>query len=68
VSAMAAVEVGTADGPRFSGGQAVQVTAGGQEGLVRVYEPGKKFLGVGELSGDGLLAPRRVFQFEEKTP
>ena len=69
LTAMPAVEVGAADGSRFRGGQALQVAPGGQEGLVRVYdEPGKKFLGVGELTGDGVLAPRRVFQIQEKTP
>jgi len=68
LTSMPAVEVDAADGPRFSGGQAVQVTADGVAGLVRVYAAGRKFLGVGELSGDGLLAPRRVFQIQEKTP
>lgn len=65
---LAAVDVDATDGPRFSGGQAVQVAAEGLEGLVRVYGAGKQFLGVGELSEDGLLAPRRVFQIQEKTP
>ena len=68
LTAMPAVEIEAADGPRFSGGQALQVAAGGQEGLVRVYGPGRQFLGVGELTGDGKLAPRRVFQLDEKTP
>ncbi len=68
LTAMPAVEIEAADGDRFSGGQAVQVAAGEDSGLVRVYATGRKFLGVGELSGDGLLAPRRVFQIQEKTP
>ena len=68
LTAMPAVAVGEADGSRFRGGQALQVAPGGQEGLVRVYEPGKKFVGVGELTGDGVLAPRRIFQIQEKTP
>ena len=68
LTAMPAVVIEAADGPRFSGGQALQVGAGAHEGLVRVYGPGETFLGVGELTGDGMLAPRRVFQFEEKTP
>jgi len=65
---LAAVEINSAEGPRFSGGQAVQVAAGSENGLVRVYEAGQRFLGVGELSEDGVLAPRRVFQIQEKTP
>lgn len=68
LTAMPAVEIEAAEGARFSGGQAVQVAAGEDSGLVRVYATGRKFLGVGELSGDGLLAPRRVFQIQEKTP
>lgn len=68
LTGMEAVEVDATDGPAFSGGQALRVAAGGKAGLVRVYQAGDRFLGVGELSGDGLLAPRRVFQIQEKTP
>lgn len=46
---------------RFTGGQAVPVPAH-QEGLVRVYATGGRFLGVGELSAEGMLAPRRIFR------
>ena len=49
---------------RFTGGQAVPVepSLSGTD-RVRVYsDGGKQFLGVGELSGDGLLAPRRIFR------
>lgn len=56
------------DGPRFSGGQAVRGPAEGPAGLVRVYAAGGEFLGVGERSGDGSIAPRRVFNNSEKTP
>ena len=49
---------------RFTGGQAVAVETGRSgTGRVRVYSAGgKQFLGVGELSGDGFLAPRRIFR------
>ena len=63
-----AVELETSEGERFSGGQAVNVAADAGTGLARVYEAGGRFLGVGELSGDGWLAPRRVFLPQEKTP
>jgi tRNA pseudouridine55 synthase len=56
-----AVELDEDAGQKFSGGQAVQVAAGQDNGLVRVYLAGRRFLGVGELSDDGRLAPRRVF-------
>ena len=61
LTAMPAVEIEAADGDRFSGGQAVQVAAGEDSVLVRVYATGRQFLGVGELIGDGRVAPRRVF-------
>ena len=56
------------DAPGFRAGQAVPAGPGGEEGLVRVYGSDKEFLGVGERSGDGMLAPRRVFKSSEKTP
>ena len=50
---------------RFNDGQAVIVgaaDAGGGSGHVRVYEGTNGFLGVGELSEDGMLTPRRIFR------
>lgn len=68
LTGLAAVTTAAGDGQRFRGGQAVQVVADGDPGPVRVYEAGGEFLGVGELSEDGQLAPRRVFKSSEKTP
>jgi len=62
------VELGEDEAQRFCGGQAIQVATGGENGLKRVYEAGRRFLGVGELSVDGELAPRRVFNLSEETP
>ncbi len=45
---------------KFSGGQSVPVANAGL-GLVRVYDDQKIFLGVGELSTTGKLAPKRIF-------
>jgi len=56
------------DAERFCGGQAVSVDTEQQEGLARVYAPEDRFLGVGYLSAEGKLAPRRVFKIQEKTP
>jgi tRNA pseudouridine55 synthase len=53
---------------RFSVGQAVPAGPEGAIGLVRVYGTDNEFAGVGELSGDGQLAPRRVFNTGEKNP
>ena len=65
-----AVTIGVDEGERFRGGQAVAAgaTDAGKTGPVRVYAETEEFLGVGELSGDGTLAPRRVFKSSEKTP
>ncbi len=65
---MPGISVDTESAERFCGGQAVTVAADEQAGLARVYEAGERFLGVGELSGDGQLAPRRVFLTQEETP
>ncbi len=65
---MPGVSIDTEGAERFCGGQAVTVAADEQTGLARVYEAGERFLGVGELSGDGQLAPRRVFLTQDKTP
>jgi tRNA pseudouridine55 synthase len=64
---MPGVSIDAGDAERFCGGQAVTVDVEEQTGLARVYEAGERFLGVGELSGDGQLAPRRVFLTQEKT-
>ena len=68
LTGLAAVTTAAGDGQRFRGGQAVQVDADGDLGPVRVYAAGGEFLGVGELSENGQLAPRRVFKSSEKTP
>lgn len=46
---------------RFTAGQAVVVEDAGA-GPVRVYGESEGFLGIGELTGDGRLSPRRVFR------
>lgn len=47
---------------RFCGGQPVPIADSGAEGLVRVYAGGDRFLGVGQLGRDSVLAPRRIFR------
>jgi len=63
-----AVTVSAADGQRFSGGMVVSGAQEGLQGLVRVYNDESQFLGVGEASGDGSVAPKRVFLMGEKNP
>ncbi len=65
---MPAATVSEEDALRFCGGQVVTSESEAQEGLARVYAADKRFLGVGELAEDGQLAPRRVFQTQEKSP
>lgn len=55
-------QLDAAAGERFSGGQAVQVDIEGKAVLVRVYGENHRFLGVGELTGQGTVAPRRIFR------
>ncbi len=56
--------LGDKDAVRFSGGQRVHHNAAhpSSGGLVRVYRDDRTFLGVGEQSKDGWLAPKRVFR------
>jgi len=68
LEAFPAVVVDAAAAQRFSGGQAVAGAGTGETGLARVYGDGERFLGVGELSGNGEVAPRRVFQLQAKNP
>ena len=55
------VTLSAEDAERFRGGQAVQARAADVCGLARVYGAERVFLGVGEIAGDGRIAPRRVF-------
>ncbi len=68
LASMPMVSVSVEAAEKFSDGQPIQVDAGEATGLARVYAAGQRFIGVGELAGDGQLAPRRVFQTQEKTP
>lgn len=68
LSDMTPISVGADDASKFCGGQVVNVAADCEAGLARVYGAENEFLGVGSLTGDGQLAPRRVFQTQEKTP
>jgi len=56
-------------GRRFMAGQTVSSAQdGAASGLSRVYGGNGEFLGVGELSNGGQVAPRRVFLTGEKNP
>jgi len=66
LAGMTKVSVSAAEAEKFSGGQAIRVAAEQDTGLARVYEAGQRFIGVGELAGDGRLAPRRVFHTQDK--
>ena len=56
---MAEVTLHADEARRVGLGQSVRGVAG-HAGLVRVYGPGGAFLGVADLAGDGVLAPRRL--------
>lgn len=59
-----ACHVADSEAARFCGGQPVDCDRTGG-GLVRVYDPGDRFLGVGDLSGAGQVAPKRIFRLSE---
>jgi tRNA pseudouridine55 synthase len=52
----------------FRQGKIVELEETQEQGLARVYGPGgeQEFLGVGELAGDGTVAPKRVFMLGPK--
>jgi tRNA pseudouridine55 synthase len=52
----------------FRQGKIVGLAETQEPGLARVYGPGgeQDFLGVGELAGDGTVAPKRVFMLGPK--
>ena len=60
LAAMPTVEIEEEQRARFIQGQQLDVE-GDSMGQVRVYSAKGQFLGVGELIGNGRLAPRRVF-------
>ena len=62
------VKLDESAGQRFIDGQPVAVAAESGIGLARVYGAGHRFLGVGELAGEGQLAPRRIFLMPAKNP
>jgi len=55
-----AVELDLPSARRISQGGHVTVPGGPHGGLVRLYAPGHRFIGIGEVGADGLLAPRRL--------
>jgi tRNA pseudouridine55 synthase len=65
---LAAVELDHKASDRFAVGQVNSVSPPATAGLVRVYGGAHEFLGVGQLSDDGQLAPKRVFKSGEKNP
>lgn len=51
---------------KFLSGQQIALEDESLEGLVRVYQGGTEFLGVGDVAASGRLAPKRVFHTREK--
>lgn len=55
-----AVELDASAAFRLSRGGLAEAPSGHVPGMVRLYTPGRQFLGVGEVQPDGLVAPRRL--------
>jgi len=69
LQALPAIALDAGAGQRFAAGQTVSgVLDEAASGLTRVYGGAGEFLGVGELSDAGQVAPRRVFLGGEKNP
>jgi tRNA pseudouridine55 synthase len=66
LTGLPAVSLGPEGRSRFLQGQPVTCPGEAPCGLARVYGGPGEFLGVGELTGGGELAPRRVFSADEK--
>ena len=49
----------------FRRGQAVLVPRAPSAGLLRLYAPGNRFIGLGEILDDGRVAPRRLFHLHQ---
>jgi tRNA pseudouridine55 synthase len=47
---------------RLLHGQRIRTDQSDKLGLVRLYGPGARFLGMGEIQPDGIIAPKRLFQ------
>ncbi len=63
LAALPAVDVGSDASRRFRSGQTVAAETPASGGLVRVYgmDEDREFLGIGEVTGRGEVAPKRVF-------
>jgi tRNA pseudouridine55 synthase len=55
-----ACQVDDADVERFYGGQAISCDATG-DGLTKVYDSERTFLGIGQMRPDGVVLPKRIF-------
>ena len=62
-----AVELDAPAAFRVSRGGLAEVPHGHVPGMVRLYTPGRQFLGVGEIQPDGLVAPRRLLASESRS-
>ena len=66
-----AVTLSAGDDAKFCAGMSVaagRTDSSPFEGLVRVYSDEPRFLGLGEATGSGQIAPKRVFLLGEKNP
>jgi len=61
-AALAAVELSGDAAWYLARGQAVQVPSAPAAGMLRLYDDGGCFLGVGEVLRDGRVAPRRLLR------
>ncbi len=65
---MPPIELSASDARYMRQGQPVRCAEQPVEGLVRLYDEGDSFFGVGEFLEDGRVAPRRLFATDSRRP
>jgi tRNA pseudouridine55 synthase len=66
LSGMPAMALEEAAAAQLASGRTVAVAGTGNTGKIRIYGPNDDFIGVGEMTADGLLTPRRLIAHRAK--
>ncbi|MAD91250.1 MAG: tRNA pseudouridine(55) synthase TruB [Gammaproteobacteria bacterium] len=67
LSGMPQANINAEEAIKFCAGQELNDFPDKKDGLIRVYKMGQEFLGIGEVTRQRVLLPRRIFVIQEKT-
>ena len=67
LSEMPKLTINSNEAAKFCAGQEIKDFSDKKNGLTRVYKEDQKFIGIGEVTLNGVLFPRRIFITQEKT-